>query len=143
MMVESAEEDSRMNVPRQPGRRWLFAHTLAIQFSLGHLMLDWHLDLFGPLSPALTVAQALVLVVGATLYALWACALALAIQGGRLAMAATLALCAVGGLGNGLAIVACLPPCSGGSPFGDITHIGSLVFGTWAIYESWRALKRT
>ncbi len=51
-------------------------------------------------------------------------------------------LSAVGGLGNGLSIVACPPLCFGGFPFGDINYIGSLVFGAWAIYESWRVLKR-
>ncbi len=86
-----------MKVSRQLSKRWLPVHTLAIAFSLGHVILDWHFDLFGPLSPTLTAYQALVLVLGATLYALWACALALAIQGSRPAMVATVMLCAVGG----------------------------------------------
>jgi hypothetical protein len=55
-------------------------------------------------------------------------------------MAATLPLCAVGALGNGLSIVACPPPCGGAAPIGDIVHVGSLVCGEWAVFESWRAL---
>ncbi len=85
----NAQGDSRLNVPRQPSKRWLLVHTLAIQFSLDHMILDWHLDLLGPLSPTLTASQALILVLGATLYALWTCALALAIRGSRPAMDAT------------------------------------------------------
>jgi hypothetical protein len=130
-----------MNAAR-PSARWLSAHTLAIGFSLGHLILDWHLDLFGPATTSLSTVQALILVVGAAVYALWASSLALAGQGSRRGMIATLGLCAVGGLGNGLSIVACFPPCSGASPFGDISHIGSLIFGMWAMVESWRALRQ-
>jgi hypothetical protein len=93
---------------------WLLVHTLAIGFSLSHLILDWHLDLFGSLIPtSLSVVQAFVLVIGAVVYASWAAALALASQGSRRGLITTLLLCAVGGLGNGLSIVACLPPCSG------------------------------
>jgi hypothetical protein len=130
------------NVSGRPSKRWLLVHTLAIQFSLGHTTLDWHLGLIGPSSATLRADQALILVLGATLYALWACTLALAIQGSRAAMLATLVLCAVVGLGTGLTIVFCPPPCSGAPPFGDITHLGSLVFGAWGVYESWRAFKR-
>jgi hypothetical protein len=106
------------------------------------MILDWHLDLFGPTSSVLTAAQAVVLVLGATIYALWASAFVVASGGNKLGMAATLMLCAIGGLGNGLSILACPPPCRGASPFGDITHLGSLIFSVWAIYESWRALKQ-
>lgn len=123
--------------------RWLPLHTLAIGFSLSHLILDWHLNLFGPLTPtSLSGVQAFVLVIGAVVYASWAASLALASQGSRRGLITTLILCAVGGLGNGLSIVACLPPCSGASPFGDISHIGSLVFATGAMAESWQALKK-
>lgn len=127
----------------QPGPRWLTAHTLAIGFSLMHAILDWHYNLFGPAEPILSLPQTATLLIGSTLYALWAMALTRAGQGSRLAMIATLCLCAVGGLGNGLAIVFCPPICGAAFPFGDLSHIGSLVFGVWAIYESWRALRRT
>ena len=126
-----------------PNSRWLAAHTLAFAFSLSHLMLDWGAGIIGgPIGPTIAPVQALVLVVGSALYALWAAALVVAGQGSRRAMAATLALCAVGALGNGLSIVACPPPCGGAAPVGDVAHIGSLVFGVWAIYESWQALAR-
>src|SRR6185503_3697084 len=68
--------------------------------------------------------QLLVLVIGSGLYTLWASALVVAAQGSRPAMAATLPLCAVGALGNGLSIVAGPPPCGGAAPIGDIVHIG-------------------
>ncbi len=124
----------------RPSGRWLPAHTLAIGFSLMHTILDWHLDLYGSATTSLALVQALVLILGASVYALWASMLTLAGQGSRGAMFATLPISILGGLGNGLSIVACLPPCSGAFPFGDLSHIGSLVFGLWAVIESWKAV---
>lgn len=105
-----------------------------------HVILDWHAGLFGPMAPVIRPVQALVLVVGASLYAAWASVLTLAGQGSRVGLVATLVASAVGGLGNGLVIVYCPPTCDAAAPFGDLTHVGSLVFGAWAMYESWRAL---
>jgi hypothetical protein len=130
-----------MNGSFRPSPRWLPAHALAIAFSLSHLTLDWGAQIIGgPVGAVINPVQVLVLVIGSGLYALWTSALVVAAQGSRPAMAATLLLCAVGALGNGLSIVACPPPCGGAAPIGDIVHIGSLVFGVWAISESWRAL---
>ena len=130
-----------MDGPLEPSRRWLPAHALAIAFSLAHLCLDWGVQVIGgPIGAVITPAQALVLVIGSALYALWASALVVAGQGSRRAMAATLPLCAIGALGNGLSIVACPPPCGGAAPMGDLAHVGSLVFGVWALHESGRAL---
>ncbi len=45
-------------------------------------------------------------------------------------------------LGNGLPLVLCLPPCAGGYPHQDLlAHVGSLLFGGWAAYASWRAAR--
>ncbi len=64
------------------GGRWRAAHALAMGFSLDHLMLDWGVDVIdGPVGAAVTPVQALVLVVGAALYAGWARALVVAGQG--------------------------------------------------------------
>ena len=50
--------------------RWLLAHSLAIGFSLMHVILDWHLDLFGPLvRTSLSGVQALTVACGVTVYA--------------------------------------------------------------------------
>jgi hypothetical protein len=74
------------------------------------------------------------------IYAGWASALVLAGEGYRRALAATLPLCILGALGNGFSIVACPPPCGGAAPAGDLAHLGSLIFGVWALTESGRAL---
>ncbi|MDX2005366.1 MAG: hypothetical protein SFU83_08830 [Meiothermus sp.] len=107
------------------------------------MILDWNLDLYGPLfKTSLSTVQALVLVWGAAAYAAWVASLGRAAQGSRHALMANKGLCAFSGLGNGLAIIFCLPPCSSAALFGDISHIGSLVFGAWGIAESWRALRQ-
>jgi len=59
----------------------------------------------------MTGVQVLVLIFNAGLYAMWASALAFAIQGSRRTMVATILLSAVGSL-NGFTIVFCLPPCA-------------------------------
>jgi hypothetical protein len=126
----------------QPTRFWLPAHALAMGFSLGHVILDWHAELFGPLVPVMRPSQALVLLSGASLYPLWMLALVMTERGSRVALLATFALCTLGGLGNGLSILACLPPCRAAAPFADLTHLGSLAFGVWGVYESWRGATR-
>jgi hypothetical protein len=122
--------------------RWLLAHTLAIGFSLAHLTLDWHLDLFGAAETNLSLAQAATLLIGSSVYALWAMGLSQAGQGKRNGLWLTIYTAGLGGLGNGLSIVFCPPICGAVFPYGDLSHIGSLIFGIWAIYESWQALRQ-
>lgn len=37
--------------------------------------------------------------------------------------------------------VACPPPCGSTTGFQDATHLGSLVFGAWAAFLTWRAAR--
>jgi hypothetical protein len=126
----------------QTSSRWLLAHTLAIGFSLAHLTLDWHLDLFGAAETNLSLAQAATLLIGSSVYALWAMGLSQAGQGKRNGLWLTIYTAGLGGLGNGLSIVFCPPICGAAFPYGDLSHLGSLIFGAWAIYESWQALRQ-
>jgi len=83
-------------------------------------------------------AEMLAPVLIVSIYALWANALVQASHGNRWALWVTIGVSALSSL-NGLTIVYCLPLCF--FPLGDLSHIGSLVFGWWAIFESWRALR--
>lgn len=58
-----------MNLLRQ-NSRWLAAHTLAILFSLAHLILDWQFGLLGPPGIPIPPAQTILLAVSAGMYAL-------------------------------------------------------------------------
>ena len=121
---------------------WLPLHGLAIVFSLAHLILDWHIGLFGPSSPQLSVRQAALVWLVCLAYGWWAMALGLATQGHRAGLTSLLVLSAGWTFaGNGLPIFACLPPCAGAFPYQDIAHLGSLLFGGWAAYATWRAMR--
>ncbi|MAG36924.1 MAG: hypothetical protein CL878_11875 [Dehalococcoidia bacterium] len=120
--------------------RWLWLNALALAFSLAHLLLDWHVGVFGASSDSVSVLQGGLLVLIAAVYAWWGLSLATAGRGQRSGLVWLLILSAGWAFaGNGLAILACLPPCV--FPYGDVTHLGSLVFGGWAAYETWQAMR--
>lgn len=128
-------------VPKRsaPLARCLPLNALALGFSLAHVLVDWHIGLFGASTPDLSGTQAALVGLVCALYAWWAVALAAA-QGTRSGL---LALAVLSGgwsvLGNGLPLFLCLPPCDDAFPYQDLAHAGNLLFGAWAAYESWRA----
>src|ERR687885_763435 len=122
--------------------RWLQLNVLALAFSLAHVIADWHIGLFGASSEAMSAPQAALLWLISGLYAWWGLSLAAAARGPRAGLLGLVALSAGwAALGNGLPIVFCLPPCPGAFPHQDIAHVGSLLFGGWAAYASWRAAR--
>ena len=127
------------NPSHLPSQRWLLVHTLAIAFSLSHVILDWWAGLLAPPGDTMTGTGMLFLALSVGIYALWANALVLASHGSRWWLGVTIGVSAVSSL-NGFAIVYCLPPCL--FPVGDLSHIGSLIFCLWAIFESWLALQQ-
>jgi hypothetical protein len=128
------------NSSQSPNQRWLLVHTLAIAFSLSHVILDWWAELIALPGDTLSGAGMMTLVFSVGIYALWANALVMASHGRRWALWVTIAVSAISSL-NGFAIVYCLPPRL--FPVGDLSHIGRLVFCLWAVFESWRTLQRT
>ncbi len=85
--------------------------------------------------------DALTLAVGEARQA-WGLSLAAAARGARAGLLGLVTLSAGWAvLGNGLPLVFCLPPCAGAFPHQDIAHVGSLLFGGWAAYASWRAAR--
>jgi hypothetical protein len=123
-------------------RLFLWTQAGAIAFSFTHAILDWIIGLFGTDRAYLSPAPAAFLGLEGLLYAGWAVALTLALAGERTWMAVVFVFTfgwAV--LGNGASIVFCLPPCPVLSPYGDIAHLGSLVFGAWASVVAWRQVR--
>lgn len=112
-----------------------------------HVLLDYQVGLFGRTSNEMSWAQAALVVLLGLLYAWWGVSFALAggstWQGAGLAGLLWLSLLWAF-LANGLAgVFACLPPCSGAFPYQDIAHFGNIIFGGWASYSTWTALRAT
>jgi hypothetical protein len=123
-------------------RSWAWLSAAALSVSLVHFMADWHIGLFGPTSQVFSGPQAALLWVIGALYGWWAWSLARAAVGQRSYLASGLVLTVGWAVaGNGLVIVACLPPCPGGFPHQDIAHLGSLLFGAAAGIAAWLALR--
>ena len=125
--------------------QWLWSGALALAFSLMHVLLDYHVGLFGQTSSELSWVQAALVLLLGLLYAWWGVSFAMA--GGSAWQAAGLAgllwLSLLWSfLANGVAgVFACLPPCSSAFPYQDIVHFGNIIFGGWAAYSTWTALR--
>lgn len=121
---------------------WLHLHVVAIIAATVHAIIDWHIGLFGASSSVVSPSQAGIAFGMSVLIALWALGLAWAGSGEARGHATAFTVALLWGfLGNGAAIVACLPPCADGFPYQDLAHVGSLVFGGAAAWASWRQLK--
>lgn len=123
-------------------RLLLWTQGAAIAFSFAHAIMDWFVGLFGTDRANLSPAAASLLGLEGLMYAGWATALALALGGERTWMAVVFVF-TVGWafLANGGSILFCLPPCPALLPYGDIAHLGSLIFGAWASIVAWRRVR--
>lgn len=126
----------------RPTRSFLWTQAAAIAFGYAHTIEDWYVGLFGTDRATLSFSAAALLALQGLVYAGWAIALA------RHADRAWLSAVFVFAFGwtfltNGSAIVFCLPPCPALVPYGDIAHLGALVFGAWASVVTWRLLRRS
>jgi hypothetical protein len=135
--------------------RILLLQGAAIAASLSHSLLDVWIGLFGgppgdiegvrifSAAVDMTAAEALTLVSFAVLYGWWNSPIASAtagVRGGMLALAVLAFVWAF--LANGVAgLGVCFPPCASASPWHDITHLASAVFGGWAAIAAWRAYR--
>jgi hypothetical protein len=127
----------------QPLQPFLWTQAAAIAFSYAHTIMDWFVGLFGTDRAVLSPSAAILLGLDALVYAGWAVALALALRGDRAWMAAVLVFTfGWAFLVNGGSILFCLPPCRALPPYGDIAHLGNLVFGGWASLLTWRRMRR-
>jgi hypothetical protein len=124
-------------------RSFLWSQAGAIAFSYAHAVLDWFVGLFGTDRGYLSPKAATFLGLEGVLYAGWAIALALAMRGERSWMAIVLVFTfGWGFLANGTSIVFCLPPCAALAPYGDVVHLGTLIFGAWGSLEAWSQVRR-
>ncbi|MGH2377104.1 MAG: hypothetical protein ACRDGT_01355 [Candidatus Limnocylindria bacterium] len=126
--------------------RILLLQGAAALASLFHQLVDVWIDVFGtPGGPPdrMTLGEGLTLISIAAIFAWWQSPIAAATAGVRGAM---LALAILGWLWaailNGLSgFLVCLVPCGVASPFHDLAHAASLVFGSWAGWAAYRAYR--
>src|SRR5687768_3492464 len=115
--------------------RCLRLNALALAFSLSHTIVDIALFASGPeLSEA---ASAAIVAVACAVYGWWGWAMAQAAQGRRSALVSLLALCGFWAFAHGASFV--FTPLT--EYVADVIHFGSLIFGVWGAYATWRVLR--
>lgn len=138
---------------RRPANDWvgrlgspsgvIVSNGAAMTAVLLHVLVDFHIGLYGPSSAVMSAAQAANAFRVSLTAGGWLVALAVAMRGSRTATACALAFVAVWVLFvNGLVAFLVVPPPSAAFPYQDVAHVGGIVFGGLATYALWRQLDR-
>lgn len=139
-------------IPRHTGRQRLQSLTepsgvlivngAALAVVLLHVLIDYHIGLYGPSSEVMTPAQAANALRIAGTASGWMIALGVSMRGSRTGTACALAFVVVWGLVfNGLVAFLVVPPPSTAFPYQDLAHVGGIVFGGLAAYVLWGRMK--
>lgn len=121
----------------------LVTNGAALAVVLLHVLIDFHIGLYGPSSEVMSPAQAANALRIALTAGGWLVALGVAMRGSRTGTACALAFVAVWGLVlNGIVAFLIVPPPSAAFPYQDIAHVGAIVFGGLATYALWGHLGR-
>lgn len=108
-----------------------------------HVLVDFHIGLFGPTSEVMSPAQAANALRVALTAGGWLVALGVAMRGSRTGTACALAFVAVWVfVVNGLVAFTVVPPPGAAYPYQDVAHVGGIVFGGLASYALWNRLRR-
>lgn len=120
----------------------LVVNGIALTVVLLHVLVDFHIGLYGASSEVMTLAQAANALRVAVTAAGWMVALGVAMRGSRTGTACALAFVTIWGfLLNGIVAFSVVPPPSAAYPYQDIAHVGSIVFGGLASYLLWHRLR--
>lgn len=116
--------------------RFLSLNAIALGFSLTHVMADYVIITAQMGTDALGAPWYLAL--AGVAYGWWGWSLAQAPGGSRLGLSSLLVLSGVwaGFLNGGSAVFTPID-----NLLADVIHFGSLLFGSWAAYETWRMLR--
>jgi hypothetical protein len=118
---------------------WLWVNLAAMGFSLVHTLVDFALITLGS---GFSVQQSLLSVLIGLLYTWWAWVFAKAVGGTKSWLVGLMAFDVLWVGGNGLTILACLPPCGSVPFFADALHVGNLILAPLAAYYAYRAMRR-
>jgi hypothetical protein len=114
--------------------RALHLNALALAFSLAHTVADYGV-IFAP-TDVTTWAAAAYLGVAGAVYGWWGWSMAQAARGSRAALPSLLVLSGIWAVLHG----ATFPFAPLTNILADVIHFGSLLFGLWAAYATWRVL---
>ncbi len=118
-----------------PLARCLRLNALALAFSLSHTIVDISLFASGPeLGEA---ASAAIVAVACAVYGWWGWSMAQAARGSHAALPSLLILCGFWAVSHGASFV--FTPLT--EYVADVIHFGSLIFGLWGAYATWRVLR--
>ena len=115
--------------------RCLQLNALALAFSLAHAVADY--GVIFATTDFNTWGVAAYLGVASAVYGWWGWSMARAARGSRPALSSLLVLCGFWAVAHGASFV--FTPLT--EYAADIIHFGSLIFGVWAAYATWRALR--
>lgn len=121
----------------------LVVNGAAMTAVLLHVLIDFHIGLFGGSSEVMTPAQAgnafrIALTAGG-----WLVALGVSARGSPTGTACAMSFVGVWVfLVNGLVAFLVVPPPSAAYPYQDVAHVGSIVFGGLATLALWGLLER-
>jgi len=115
--------------------RCLRLNALALAFSLSHTIVDISLFASGPdIGEAVSTA---IVAAACAVYAWWGWSMAQAARDGRDGLASLLLLCGIWAVAQGASFV--FVPLT--AYIADVIHFGSLIFGAWGAYATWRLLR--
>lgn len=118
--------------------KWFPLSIWALSISLAHVLIDFHIGLFGETSKNMSMLEALNVATTAGIYGFWAWAIAGARNKEVPAISTALVFALVqSALINGLVAFFAAPPPSSAYPFQDLTHLGSLAAGSMAGLGLW------
>jgi hypothetical protein len=92
--------------------------------------------------PRFGVQQSLLSVLIGLLYTWWAWVFAKAVGGTKSWLVGLMVFDVLWVGGNGLTILACLPPCGSVPVYADALHVGNLILAPLATYFAYRAMRR-
>ncbi len=124
-----------MNTHDSQLTRCLRLNALALAFSRSHATVDIALFASGPeLSEAASTA---IVAVASAVYGWWGWSMAQAARGSRAALPSLLLLCGLWAVAHGASFV--FTPLT--EYVADVIHFGSLIFGIWGAYATWRVAR--
>ena len=121
---------------------WIAWTAAALMASLFHVLVDFHIGLYGGASSAMSLLQAANIVLTSLVFGWWIWATAVGVSGNESALVGALVVAALWAfLWNGVVGLFVSPPPSSAFPYQDIAHLTSIVFGAGAAVEIWRVAR--